>query len=342
MAKIVSPGPVDAFSISLINKPQRLIPSSVNFFSSFVLYPSQSLKTPRFLITGCNGQLGFELHRALAPLGEVVAFARDACDLSSPDSIRAAVRAAKPDVIFNAGAYTAVDKAESEPDLAHSINAVAPGIIGEEAAKIGALVIHYSTDYVFDGSKSSAYLETDIPNPLGVYGMTKLAGEQALAASGAMHLIFRTSWVYGLHGKNFIKTILRLASERAELKIVADQFGAPTGAALLADVSAHVAARYLREGADSFPFGLYHLVASGETSWHGFAQHVASKATAADWILQATAERILPITTPEYPTPAARPANSRLNTSKFVEAFGIQLPDWRIGVDQVMDKLVQG
>jgi dTDP-4-dehydrorhamnose reductase len=296
---------------------------------------------PRLLITGCNGQLGFELQRALAPLGEVVAFARDVCDLSNPDSIRAAVHAAKPDVIFNAGAYTAVDKAESEPDLANAINAVAPGIIGEEAANIGALVIHYSTDYVFAGTKPEAYLENNTPNPLGVYGKTKLGGEHALATSRAMHLIFRTSWVYGLNGKNFIKTILRLASERAELKIVADQFGAPTGAALLADVSAHVAARYLREGADSFPFGLYHLVASGETSWHGLAQHVASKATAADWILQATAERILPITTPEYPTPAARPANSRLNTSKFSEAFGLQLPDWHIGVDQVMDLLLQ-
>ena len=296
---------------------------------------------PRFLITGCNGQLGFELRRSLAPLGEVIALDRSGCDLSNNASIHQAVQAAKPDVIFNAGAYTAVDKAESEHDLANAINALAPGIIGEEAAKIGALVIHYSTDYVFDGAKASAYSETDTPNPLGVYGMTKLGGEHALAASGAMHLIFRTSWVYGLYGKNFIKTILRLASERAELKIVADQFGAPTGAALLADVSAHVAARYLREGADSFPFGLYHLVASGETSWHGFAQHVASKATAADWILQATAERILPITTPEYPTPAARPANSRLNTSKFSEAFGLQLPDWHMGVDQVMDLLLQ-
>jgi len=297
---------------------------------------------PRLLITGCSGQLGFELQSALAPLGEVIALDRSGCDLSNADSIRSAVRSAKPDVIFNAGAYTAVDKAESEPDLAHSINAVAPGIIGEEAAKIGALVIHYSTDYVFDGAKAEAYLETDIPNPLGAYGMTKLAGEQALAASGAMHLIFRTSWVYGLNGKNFIKTILRLASERAELKIVADQFGAPTGAALLADVSAHVTARYLREGADSFPFGLYHLTASGATSWHELARHVVAKAIAADWKLLATPDRILPITTPEYPNPAVRPANSRLNTFKFFEAFGIQLPDWRIGVDQVMDVLVQG
>jgi dTDP-4-dehydrorhamnose reductase len=297
---------------------------------------------PRFLITGCNGQLGFELQRALAPLGEVIALDRLGCDLSNAASIRSAVRSVKPDVIFNAGAYTAVDKAESEPDLAHAINATAPGVIGEEAAKIGALVFHYSTDYVFDGAKTESYRETDIPNPLGVYGMTKLAGEQALAASGAMYLIFRTSWVYGLNGKNFIKTILRLASERSELKIVADQFGAPTGASLLADVSAHIASRYLREGANSFPFGLYHVVASGETSWHELARHVVSKATAAERKLQATPDHILPITTSEYPTPAARPANSRLNISKFVEAFGIQLPDWRIGVDQVMDVLVQG
>jgi dTDP-4-dehydrorhamnose reductase len=274
-----------------------------------------SLKTPRFLVTGANGQLGFELQRALAPLGEVVACGRDACNLSSPDSIRAAVRAAKPDVIFSAGAYTAVDKAESEPDLARAINATAPGILGEEAAKLGALVIHFSTDYVFDGTKPSAYCEEDATKPLGVYGKTKLEGEKALAAGGADHLIFRTSWVFGAHGKNFIKTILRLASSRDELRIVADQFGAPTGAAL-------------------------HAV-GGETSWHGFAQHIVAKAPAANCTLQATPERILPITTSEYPTPAARPANSRLDTSKFRTAFGLQLPDWKHGVDQVLDVLLE-
>jgi dTDP-4-dehydrorhamnose reductase len=306
-----------------------------------VLNPSLSLNSPQFLITGANGQLGFELQRALAPFGEVIALDRAGCDLSSADSIRAAVRAAKPDVIFNAGAYTAVDKAESEPSLAHAINAVAPGVIGEEAAKIGALVIHYSTDYVFDGKKAEAYLETDTAIPPGVYGKTKLAGEQALVGSCARHLIFRTSWVFGLHGKNFIKTILRLASERSELKIVADQVGAPTGVSLIADVSAHIAARYLRDGADSFPFGLYHLAPSGQTSWHGFARHVVAKATAANWSLQATPERIIPILTSEYPTPAARPANSCLNTSKFGEAFGFQLPDWHIGVDQVLTVLLQ-
>jgi len=306
-----------------------------------VLNPSLSLNSPRFLITGANGQLGFELQRALAPFGEFIALDRAGCDLSNPDSIRAAVRAAKPDVIFNAGAYTAVDKAESEPDQAHAINAVAPGVIGEEAAKIGALVIHYSTDYVFDGSKAEAYLETDTPSPLSVYGKTKLIGEQALTGSGAKYLIFRTSWVFGLHGKNFIKTILRLASERSELKIVADQFGAPTGAAFLADVSAHIAARYMRDGVQDFPFGLYHLAARGSTSWCEFARHVVAKAADANWDLQATPDRILPITTPEYPTPAARPANSCLNTSKFREAFGLQLPDWHTGVDQVLTGLLQ-
>jgi dTDP-4-dehydrorhamnose reductase len=303
--------------------------------------PPHSLKTPRFLVTGANGQLGFELQRALAPLGEVVACGRDACDLSNPDSIRAAIRAAKPDMIFSAGAYTAVDKAESEPDLARAVNATAPGILGEEAAKLGALVFHYSTDYVFDGTKPSAYREEDATNPLGVYGKTKLVGEKALAASGAAHLIFRTSWVFGAHGKNFIKTILRLASSRDELRIVADQFGAPTGAALLADASAHIAARYRRDGRENFPFGLYHLAASGETSWHGFAQHIVAKAAAANSPLQATIDRILPIPAAEYPTPAARPANSRLDTSKFRTVFGLHLPDWKHGVDQVLDVLLE-
>jgi dTDP-4-dehydrorhamnose reductase len=298
-------------------------------------------KTPRFFITGANGQLSFELQRALAPLGDVVACGRDACDLSNPDSTRTAVRAAKPDVIFNAGAYTAVDKAESEPDLASAVNGDAPGILGEEAAKLGALVIHYSTDYVFDGKKTTAYREEDATNPLGVYGKTKLAGEKALAASGAGHLIFRTSWVFGAHGKNFIKTILRLAASRDELRIVADQVGAPTGAALLADASAHIAARYLRDGSENFPFGLYHLAAAGETSWHGFARHIVAKAAAANAPLQATINLIHPIPAVEYPTPAARPANSRLDTSKFRTAFGLHLADWKHGVDQVLDVLLE-
>jgi dTDP-4-dehydrorhamnose reductase len=303
--------------------------------------PLHSGKTPRFFITGANGQLGFELQRALAPLGKVMACGRDACDLSNPDSIRAAVRAAKPHVIFSAGAYTAVDKAESEPDLASAVNGEAPGILGEEASKLGALVIHYSTDYVFDGTKPSAYCETDATNPLGVYGQTKLAGEKALAASGSDHLIFRTSWVFGAHGKNFIKTILRLAASRDELRIVADQVGAPTGAALLADASAHIAARYLCDGSENFPFGLYHLAAAGETSWHGFAQYIVAKAAAANSPLQATIDCIHPIPASEYPTHAARPANSRLDTSKFRTTFGLRLPDWTRGVDQVLDVLLE-
>jgi dTDP-4-dehydrorhamnose reductase len=306
-----------------------------------VVNPLHSLKMPRFFITGANGQLGFELQRVLAPLGEVTACGRDACDLSNPDSIRAAVRAAKPDVIFSAGAYTAVDQAESEPELAHAVNGDAPGILGEEASKLGALVIHYSTDYVFDGTKIAAYSEEDVTNPLGVYGKTKLEGENALAASGADHLIFRTSWVFGAHGKNFIKTILRLAASRDELRIVADQVGAPTGAALLADASAHIAMRYLRDGSQNFPFGLYHLAAAGETSWHGFAQHIVAKAAAANAPLQAKINRIHPIPAAEYPTPAARPANSRLDTSNFRAAFGLYLPDWKHGVDQVLDVLLE-
>lgn len=301
------------------------------------LHLNQPLKVPRFFITGANGQLGFELQRALAPLGLVIAADRRACDLSSPDSIRAAVRAAQPDVIFSAGAYTAVDKAESEPELAHAVNATAPGILGEEAARLGALVIHYSTDYVFDGTKTSAYREEDATNPLGVYGKSKLGGEMALVASTDAHLIFRTSWVFGAHGKNFPKTILRLASTCDELRIVADQFGAPTGAALLADASAHIAARCLCDGEKEVPSGLYHLTASGETSWHGLAQYIVVKAHRAGHILQTTPERILPIATPEYPTPAARPANSCLDTSKFRTAFGLQLPNWTHGVDQVLD-----
>ena len=299
-----------------------------------------SLNAPRFLITGADGQLGFELQRALAPLGEVVACGRTACDLSNPDSIRAAVRATKPDILFNTGAYTAVDRAESEPDAAHAVNATAPGILSEEADRLGALVIHYSTDYVFDGTKVGSYSEEDATNPLGVYGKTKLEGERALAAATDNHLIFRTSWVFGAHGKNFLKTILRLASSRENLRIVADQFGAPTGAALLADVTAHVTVRQRRNGPGNFPCGLYHLAAGGETSWHGFAHHIITRAAASSIPLQASPDSIFPIATSEYPTPAARPANSRLDTSKFRAAFSLHLPDWTHGVDQVLKGLL--
>jgi len=274
-------------------------------------------------------------------IGEVIALDRSSFDLSNPDSIRENIRRIQPSIILNPAAYTAVDKAESDGIIAQAVNSFAPEIIGEEARKISALVIHYSTDYVFDGIKSGSYTETDSVNPLGVYGKTKLEGEMALAESGAKHLILRTSWVYGAHGKNFIKTILRLAASRDELRIVADQFGAPTGASLLADASAHIAARYLRDRGENFPYGLFHLAAAGETSWHGFAQHIVAKAAATNAPLQASPDRILPISASEYPTPAARPPNSRLDTSKFRAAFGLHLPDWTHGVDNVLDGLLE-
>ncbi|MBU1363477.1 MAG: dTDP-4-dehydrorhamnose reductase [Gammaproteobacteria bacterium] len=294
----------------------------------------------KILLTGKNGQVGFELQRALAPLGEVVAVDLADCDLSSPDAIRRLVAEVKPQVIINPAAYTAVDKAEAEPALARAINGTAPGVFGEEAARLGALVIHYSTDYVFDGSKPGAYLESDAPNPQSVYGQTKLAGEQALQASGADCLIFRTSWVFGAHGANFAKTMLRLAAERDGLKIVADQFGAPTSAALLADVTAQVLGRYQREGRAGFPFGLYHLAAGGCTTWHEYAQTVVRAPLAAGKPLKLTADDILPITTADYPLPAPRPSNSRLDTSRLRQTFGLELPDWNSGLDHVLQQIL--
>lgn len=294
----------------------------------------------KILLTGKNGQVGFELQRALAPLGEVVAVDQHECDLSNPDAIRQLVAKVAPQVIINPAAYTAVDKAESEPHLAQAINGTAPGVFGEEAARLGALVIHYSTDYVFDGCVSGAYLESDTPNPQSVYGKSKLAGEKALQASGADHLIFRTSWVFGAHGANFAKTMLRLAAEREGLKIVADQFGAPTSAALLADVTAQVLGQYKRDGRTGFPFGLYHLVAGGCTTWHEYAQTVVRAALAAGKPLKLTADDIVPITTADYPLPAPRPANSRLDTQRLRETFGLELPAWQSGLGHVLQQIL--
>ena len=294
----------------------------------------------RILLTGKNGQVGFELQRALAVLGEVVAVDHADCELSNSEAIRWLVAEVKPQVIVNTAAYTAVDKAESEPVLAEAVNATAPGVFGEEAARLGALVVHYSTDYVFDGTGQGAYGEADAPNPQSVYGKTKLAGERALQASGADHLIFRTSWVFGAHGGNFAKTILRLAAEREGLKIVADQFGAPTSAALLADVTAQVLGRYLREGRANFPFGLYHLVAGGCTTWHEYAQTVVRAALAAGKPLKLTAEDVLPIATADYPLPAPRPSNSRLDTSRLRQTFGLVLPEWQNGLDHVLQQIL--
>ena len=301
------------------------------------------MTTPRILLTGKDGQVGFELQRSLLVLGEIVAVDQAECDLANPDAIRQLVRDVAPAIIVNPAAYTAVDKAESEPELAQAINGVAPSILGEEAKRLGALVVHYSTDYVFDGTKAGAYTEYDAPNPQSIYGKTKLAGEKALQASGADYLIFRTSWVFGAHGGNFAKTILRLAAERDVLKIVADQYGAPTSAALLADVTAHTLARYQlagMEGRAAFPFGLYHLVADDVTTWHAYAQAVVRAALAAGKPLKIQPEAIAPIPTSAYPLPAPRPANSRLDTSRLQTQFGLRLPPWEEGLKHVLAQLL--
>lgn len=294
----------------------------------------------KILLTGCDGQLGFELQRALAPLGEVHAVDVQDCDLADEAAVRQLVRRVKPGLIVNPAAYTAVDKAESEQVLAARINTDAPRILGEEAAKIGAWVIHYSTDYVFDGTGSTPYVESDTTNPLSVYGMTKRDGEVALRQACSRSLVLRTSWVVGAHGANFAKSMLRLAAERDALNIVADQHGAPTSAALLADVTAQIIGRARREGADSLPFGVYHVVAGGETSWHEYARFVIGEAIAAGRTMKVTPENIRPITTAEYPLPARRPANSRLDTTLFKTAFGLELPDWRQGVSHVLQQIL--
>lgn len=293
----------------------------------------------RLLLTGKNGQLGFELQRALAPLGDVAALDRTVCDLEDEASIRTAVRQFKPDVIVNPAAYTAVDKAETEERRAHAINARAPAVLGEEAARLGALVVHYSTDYVFDGEADSYYRETDATGPQGIYGKSKLAGEEALAATGARHVVFRTSWVLGAHGANFVKTMLRLAGERETFGVVADQIGAPTSAALIADVSAHVIHQlYATKTAELD--GIYHLVANGETNWHAYACYVIDYARTKGHAIKVAPEAIRAIATADYPTLAKRPANSRLDTRKLRDAFGLTFPDWKVGVDHVLEQIL--
>jgi dTDP-4-dehydrorhamnose reductase len=295
----------------------------------------------KILLTGKDGQVGFELARALAPLGEVVAVGRADCDLADADALRALVRRVAPDVIVNPAAYTAVDKAEAERDLAYAVNARAPGLLGEEAARIEALVVHYSTDYVFDGAGSQPWTEDDAPAPRSVYGSSKLAGERGLAEACPHHLILRTSWVLGAHGGNFAKTMLRLAAERESLTVVEDQFGAPTSAALLADVTAHLVRQYARDGATAFPFGTYHVAAAGDTSWYDYARFVLDAARAAGSTLKAGPDDVRPVTTAAYPTAAQRPANSRLDTSRFCRTFGLRLPPWQEGVTLVLRQLLR-
>jgi dTDP-4-dehydrorhamnose reductase len=297
------------------------------------------MKTLTILLTGKNGQVGFELQRALAPLGKVQAIDQEDCDLTTVTAIRTLLREVRPHVVVNPAAYTAVDRAESEPRAAHAVNAVAPGIIGEEADKLSALVIHYSTDYVFDGNKSGFYLEEDEAKPLNVYGQSKRAGELALQGATARHVILRTSWVVGAHGTNFAKTIIRLAAERNRLKVVADQWGAPTSAALLADCTAHLIREWQQKGDGRFRYGLYHLVAGGETNWCDYAKFVVAEARVAGQSLKLSPDAIEAIPSSDYPTAARRPANSRLDTSKFRDTFGLALPDWREGVRYVLRQL---
>jgi dTDP-4-dehydrorhamnose reductase len=291
----------------------------------------------RFMLTGATGQLGFELQRALSPLGEVVALDRTQCDLADAQSIAAAVARYAPQVIVNAAAWTAVDLAESEPGKAMAVNAEAPALLARAAQACGALLVHYSSDYVFDGKKAEPYSEEDSPAPLSVYGHSKLAGERAVASQCDRYLIFRTSWVYGAYGANFMKTVLRLASSRDSLRMVADQFGAPTGAALISDVTAQVLARYLHAcSPGAFPFGLYHLSAAGETSWHQYARFVLAQAAVLQMPLTLGESDVEPIPAEAYPLPAERPQNSRLDTAKLQQTFGLVLPPWQAGVSHAM------
>jgi dTDP-4-dehydrorhamnose reductase len=280
--------------------------------------------TPTILLLGRQGQVAWELQRTLQSIGPLTTLGSTELNLTDPDKIRATLRQLRPQIVVNAAAYTAVDKAESEPALAHAINAIAPTILAEEAKQMGALLVHYSTDYVFDGRKTGPYQETDSTNPLSIYGRTKLEGEQGIQAAGGDHLILRTTWVYGQRGKNFLLTILRLAADRPELKIVADQIGAPTWSRSIATVTGQILSQWPQTPAS----GLYHLSGGGSTSWHGFAEQIVAYARQQDPQLNLAVEKIVPIGTSEYPTPAQRPANSCLDNSKLRHTFGLGLPDW--------------
>ena len=292
----------------------------------------------KILLLGKNGQVGWELQRSLAPLGELVALDRQGApglvgDVSDLEGLAATVRALRPQLIVNAAAHTAVDKAESEPDLARRLNAEAPAVLAREAAACGALLVHYSTDYVFDGSGERPWREGDATGPLGVYGRTKLEGEQAIAASGCRHLILRTSWVYAARGGNFAKTMLRLARERERLTVIDDQWGAPTGAELIADVTAQAVAQ-LRQAPGKA--GLYHLAAAGATTWFEYAKYVLAQAQRAQPAIEMKVTEVAPIATRDYPTPARRPHNSRLDCTRLQAAFDLRLPPWQDGVRRML------
>lgn len=284
----------------------------------------------KILLTGVNGQVGWELQRTLAPLGEVIAADRGVLDLADTTSIRRSVAAMAPDLIVNPAAYTAVDKAESDPELAHAINALAPA----ELAACGIPLVHFSTDYVFDGCKPDAYTEDDAPNPLGVYGATKRAGELVVQGAGIPYLILRTSWVYGLRGRNFLLTMQRLARERDTLAVVDDQFGAPTWSRLIAEATALVVARWMDHPDRNAVSGIYHLTCGGRTSWHGFTAAILAHLAQTETKLA----KLDAIPTSAYPTPAARPANSQLDCGKLAATFGVRLPDWRNALALCLDQ----
>jgi len=296
----------------------------------------------KILLLGKDGQVGWELQRSLAPLGELVALGRHGADglcgdLGHLEGLAQTVRQLRPDVIVNAAAHTAVDKAESEPELARTLNALAPDVLAQEAKALGALLVHYSTDYVFDGSGAVPRLETDEVAPLSVYGRTKLEGEQRIQASCCRHLIFRTSWVYAARGGNFAKTMLRLAQERESLTVIDDQWGAPTGADLIADVTAHAIRQVVRCPQDA---GLYHLVAQGETTWNAYARYVLAQAQQVQPALAIQAREVRPVPSSAFPTPAQRPHNSRLDTNKLQATFGLQLPSWQLGVMRMLHEIL--
>ncbi len=292
----------------------------------------------KILLFGKTGQVGTELQRTLPSLGQLKSCGREEADLEDQESLKAVIRGYRPDIIVNAAAYTAVDRAEAEPGKANRINAEAVSLLAEEAKRLDAWLVHYSTDYVFDGTKGQPYIETDQPNPLGIYGRSKLQGEGSIRRSGCNYLVFRTSWVYGAYGNNFIKTILRLARERETLNVVADQRGAPTSAALIAEISAKAIPATL-DG--TMRRGTYHLAPSGDTTWHELARRVVGRARQAGMPLLLRPEQVQPIPTVDYPTPAVRPMNSRLDSSLLATTLGITLPDWQSEVDRFVDYLVR-
>ena len=300
---------------------------------------SSSGIAPTLLVLGGTGQVGFELCRSLAPLGRLVVPARSEFDMSHPDDLRRVIRSVRPEAVVCAAAYTGVDAAETHRAEAHAVNAVAPGVIAEEAAALGALMVHYSSDYVFDGTKIEPYVEGDVVCPLSVYGQTKAAGESAIVVSGARYLILRTSWVFGSHGRNFAKTILHAALSRQSLRVVKDQFGAPTPASLIADVTAHVIRAHCRGECEDSRLGTYHVAAAGETSWYGYACEVLRMAADRGMLTQIGPDYVVAVSSTDYPAAAARPANSRLDPSRITQDLGLYMPDWRDGIAHMLDQL---